>query len=219
LQGALYAAFYRVPCDSLRRGREQEWLSFGLMTVVSASTIHDHIDFLVMQPDEEHAIVRDLVFAVLAFNKHSSGEPLQVSFPLFTDAKVTSRGFLGPCVRVTGPAEKLYVLTLRYEVSGHLRGGRLMTLVRDRPVIEAGRNERFALVSAAAPAAKAPLVLAKARPLVLAGHSRLIETAGQLGVAVRDEAAFVARGESQTATDGTVDLLGFSDEKTLPVLK
>ena len=53
---------------------------------------------------------------------------------------------LGPCVRVTGPAEKLYVLTLRYEVSAHLRAGRAMTLVRDRPVVEAGRNERFSLL-------------------------------------------------------------------------
>jgi hypothetical protein len=189
------------------------------MTVVSPSTIADHIDFLVMQPDEEHAIVRDLVFAVLAFNKHAPGEPLQVSFPLFTDAKVTERGFLGPCVRVTGPPEKLYVLTLRYEISAHLRGGRLMTLVRDRPVIEAGRNERFTLVTSAAPAAKSPIKIARARPLVLSGHSRLLETAGQLGVAVRDEAAFVARGESPVATDGAVDLLGFSEKKTLPVLK
>ena len=94
-----------------------------------------------------------------------------------------------------------------------------MTLVRDRPVIEASRNERFALVASAAPAAKAPLKLARARPLVLAGHSRLIETAGQLGVAVRDEAAFVARGESPIATDGEVDLLGFSEPQTVPVLK
>ena len=189
------------------------------MAVVSASTIPDHLDFLVMQPDEEHAVVRDLVFAVLAFNKHSQGEPLQISFPLYTDVKVSARSALGPCVRITGPAEKLYVLTLRYEVSGHLRGGRLMTLVRDRPVIEASRNERFALVASAAPAAKAPIKLVRARPLVLAGHSRLIETAGQLGVAVRDEAAFVARGESPIATDGEVDLLGFSERKTVPVLK
>jgi hypothetical protein len=189
------------------------------MAVVSPSTIPDHIDFLVMQPDEEQAVVRDLVFAVLAFNKHSLGDPLQISFPLFTDAKVSERGFLGPAVRVTGPAEKLYVLTLRYEISGHLRGGRLMTLVRDRTVIEAGRNEKFALVGGAAKAAKSPLKLAEARPLVLSGHSRLIETAGQLGAAVRDEAAFVARGESPIATAGAVDLLGFSNEKTLPVLK
>ena len=189
------------------------------MTVVSASTIPGHLDFLVMQPDQEHAIVRDLVFAVLAFNKYSPGEPLQISFPLYTDDKVTARGVLGPCVRVTGPAEKLYVLTLRYEVSAHLRAGRAMTLVRDRAVIEAGRNERFALVASKAPGAKAPIKLARARPLVLSGHSRLIETAAQIGVAVRDEAAFVARGESVIATEGAVNLLGFSDEKTVPVLK
>ena len=189
------------------------------MTVVSATTIPDHLDFLVMQPDEEHAVVRDLVFAVLAFNKHSPGGPLQISFPLYTDVKVSARGVLGPCVRVTGPAEKLYVLTLRYEVSAHLRGGRMMTLVRDRPVVEASRNERFTLVAAAAPAAKAPIKLAHGRPLVLAGHSQLIETAGRLGVAVRDDAAFVARGESPIATDGDVDLLGFSERKTVPVLK
>ena len=186
---------------------------------VSESTIPEHLDFLVMQPDQEQAIVRDLVFAVLAFNKYSPGEPLQISFPLFTDSKVTSRGILGPCVRVTGPSEKLYVLTLRYEVSGHLRAGRAMTLVRDRAVVEAGRNERFALVSSGAKSAKSPIKVARARPLVLSGHSRLLETAGQLGVAIRDEAAFVARGESPQVSDGVVDLLGFSEKKTLPVLK
>ena len=67
-------------------------------------------------------------------------------------------------------------------------------------------------------ASEQPLV-AEARPLVLSGHSRLLETAGNLGIAVRDEAAFVTRGESAVATDGEVDLLGFSDEKTVPVMK
>src|SRR5262245_50346916 len=162
------------------------------MTVISESTIHDHLDFLVTQPDQERAVVRDLVSAVLAFNQYSQGEPLQISFPLFTDSKVTARGILGPCVRVTGPAEKLYVLTLRYEVSAHLRAGRAMTLVRERPVIEAGRNERFSLLGAKTKTAKR-VVVAEARPLVLSGHSRLIEAAGNLGIAVRDEAAFVAR--------------------------
>lgn len=186
------------------------------MTVVSASTIPDHLDFLVTQPDEERAVVRDLVSAVFAFNTHGHGEPLQISFPLYTDAKVRERGILGPCVRVTGPAEKLYVLTLRYEVSAHLRAGRAMTLVRSRPVVEAGRNERFALVSRAG---RAPLAVARTRPLVLSGHSRLIETAGNLGLAVRDEAAFVAHTESPVATDGAIDLLGFSECKTVPVLR
>jgi hypothetical protein len=188
------------------------------MAVVSESTIPDHLDFLVMQPDQERAVVRDLVSAVLAFNTHAPGEPLQISFPLFTDAKVAERGVLGPCVRVTGPAEKLYVLTLRYEVSAHLRAARAMTLVRDHAVVEAGRNERFALLASAA-AREPKVVVAQARPLVLSGHSRLIETAGNLGFAVRDEAAFVARGESTVATDGEVDLLGFSERKTVPILK
>jgi len=189
------------------------------MAVVSESTISDHLDFLVMQPDQERAIVRDLVAAVFAFNAYSQGEPLQISFPLFTDSKVSDRGVLGPCVRVTGPAEKLYVLTLRYEVSAHLRAGRAMTLVRDRPVVEAGRNERFTLLGAGAKAAKSKVLVAEARPLVLAGHSKLIETAGNLGIKVRDEAAFVARDESVVATDGDVDLLGFSEQKTVPVMK
>jgi len=189
------------------------------MTVVAASTIPDHLDFLVMQPDQEHAVVRDLVSAVFAFNAYSEGEPLQISFPLYTDAKVSSRGVLGPCVRVTGPSEKLYVLTLRYEVSAHLRAGRAMTLVRDSPVIEAGRNERFALLSSDTKAATSSIKIARARPLVLAGHSRVIETAGKLGIAIRDEAAFVAHAESNIATDGAVDLLGFSEKRTVPVLK
>jgi len=186
------------------------------MTVVSADTVPDHLDFLVMQPDHESAVVRDLVFAVLAFNKHSVGEPLQISFPLYTDAKVSAREVLGPCVRVTGPGEKLYVLTLRYEVAAHLRAGRALTFVRDRAVVDAGRNERFTLVQATRRVSAAKT---GARPLVLAGHSQLIETAGRLGVAVRDEAAFVARGESPIASEGDVDLLGFSERKTLPVLK
>ena len=189
------------------------------MTLVSESTIHDHLDFLVMQPDQEHAIVRDLVSAVFAFNAYSQGEPLQISFPLFTDSKVSERGVLGPCVRVTGPAEKLYVLTLRYEVAAHLRAGRAMTLVRDRPVVEAGRNERFTLLGAAKRTDDPKVVVAEARPLVLAGHSKLVETAANLGVKVRDEAAFVTRGESTVATDGDVDLLGFSEKKTVPVMK
>ena len=189
------------------------------MTVVSASTIPDHLDFLVSQPDQEHAVVRDLVSAVVAFNMHSPGEPLQISFPLFTDFKVSERGMLGPCVRITGPAEKLYVLTLRYEVSAHLRSGRAMTLVRDRPVVDARRNERFSLLASAGKAREPKVVVAETRPLVLTGHSRLIETAGNLGIAVRDEAAFVARGESTVATDGDIDLLGFSERKTVPVLK
>ncbi|HSC13481.1 MAG TPA: hypothetical protein VLI71_00085 [Gammaproteobacteria bacterium] len=189
------------------------------MAVLSEDAIADHLDFLVMQPDQERAIVRDLVSAVFAFNAYSQGEPLQISFPLFTDSKVSERGVLGPCVRVTGPAEKLYVLTLRYEVAAHLRAGRAMTLVRDRPVVEAGRNERFTLLESAAKASKPKVVVAEARPLVLSGHSRLLETAGNLGLAVRDEAAFVTRGESAVATDGSVDLLGFSEKKTVPVMK
>ena len=162
------------------------------MAVVAESSIVDHLDFLVMQPDQERAIVRDLVSAVLAFNTHSQGEPLQISFPLFTDTKVTDRGMLGPCVRVTGPPEKLYVLTLRYEVSAHLRAGRAMTLVRDRPVVEAGRNERFSLLGAGGEAERRSSSRRLGRSC-LSGHSRLIETAGNLGIAVRDEAAFVAR--------------------------
>jgi hypothetical protein len=189
------------------------------MTVISESTIADHLDFLVMQPDQEREIVRDLVSSVLAFNTHSSGEPLQISFPMFTDSKVTDRGFLGPCVRVTGPAEKLYVLTLRYEVSAHLRAGRAMTLVRDKVVVDAGRNERFSLLGSAGKKRERKIVVAETRPLVLSGHSRLIETAGNLGIEVRDEAAFVTRGESVVATEGEVDLLGFSEKKTVPVLK
>jgi hypothetical protein len=189
------------------------------MTVVTSSTIPNHLDILVMQTDQEQAVVRDLVFSVLAFNKASNGEPLQVSFPLYTDIKVSTRGALGPCVRVTGPAEKLYVLTLRYEVAAHLRAGRAVTLVRDNAVVDSSRNERFALVSVSGARAVPATKLARARPLVLAGHSRLIETAGELGAEVRDEAAFVKRSESGIATDGAVDLLGFSEWKTLPVLE
>jgi hypothetical protein len=189
------------------------------MSVTAESTIPDHLDFLIMQPDQEQVVVRDLVAAVSAFNTYSTGEPLQISFPLFTDSKVTSRGVLGPCVRVTGPAEKLYSLTLRYEISAHLRGGRAMTLVRDNPVVEAGRNERFGLVQTVTKKIVEPGKLTGARPLVLSGQSRVIEQAGKLGIAIRDEAAFIARAETEVATEGEVDLLGFSDRKTVPVIR
>jgi hypothetical protein len=94
-----------------------------------------------------------------------------------------------------------------------------MTLRRERNVIEAGRNERFALLSPSTGTGKGRIDLATARPLVLGGHSRLLETAGELGATIRDEAAFVARAETAVATDGAIDLLGFSQKKTVPVLK
>lgn len=199
----------------------REWVSIR-MTAMAIHSIPDHVDFLVLQPDQERAIVRDLTFAVLAFNVHDPSAPLQLSFPLYADPKVALRGVLGPCVRVTGPAEKLYVLTLRHEVAGHLRAGRAMTLVRDRVVTDVGRSERFTLVSAKRGAgATLPTggIGTGPRPLVLSGQSRLIETAGRLGVDIRDEAAFVARTETAIPSDGTIDPLGFSERKTLPVLR
>jgi len=54
---------------------------------------------------------------------------------------------------------------------------------------------------------------------VLSGQSRVIEQAGKLGIAIRDEAAFIARAETKIATEGEVDLLGFSDKKTVPVIR
>ena len=54
------------------------------MTHVSCATVPDYMDYLVMQPDEERAVVRDLMFAVLAFNAHGQGAPLQISFPLYS---------------------------------------------------------------------------------------------------------------------------------------
>ncbi len=181
------------------------------MSVICAATIADHLDILIMQPDEEPTVVRDLMFAVLAFNSHGRGAKLQISFPLYADPKVTGRRVLGPCVRITGPAEKLYVLTLRHEVSSHLRSGRAMTLVRERAAIDAGRHERFDLIWARGD-------VSGARPILLSGQSRLIDTAGCLGIAVTDEAVFVARAESRDATQGAVDLLGFSHQQTVPVI-
>src|SRR5690606_26818298 len=110
-----------------------------------------------------------------------------------------------------------YVMTLLYEVAAHLRAVRVMTLVRDRVVLEAGRNERFALVPAMSKATAAQQ--ARARPLVLIGYSRLDDIGGSLCPSIRDEAAFVSRSESPIANDGEIDLLGFSEKKTLPVLK
>lgn len=169
-----------------------------------------HLDFLVLQPDEERAVVRDLIFAVHAFNAHGRGPALQISFPLFTDPKVAGRAMLGPCVRITGPAERLFVLTMRYEVSAHLRSGRAMTFERGDAVVQAQRFETFNLVS--------PDVVT-ARPIVLAGHSRLIETAGRMGARVEDEAVFVVRAESVVADRGEIDLLGFSEHNTLPIIR
>lgn len=186
------------------------------MTIAPGS-ITDHLDFLVTQPFHEREIVRDLVFAVLAFNAHGRGERLQIGFPLFADPKVTRMGALGPCIRVTGPAEKLYVLTLRYEISAHLRAGRAMTLVRDNEVVLADRFERFGLLgeAQAVPRIATPGV----RPIVVSGQPRIAEMAARSGTLVRDEALLVGRGETDRASDGTIDLLGFSGERTLPVIR
>ena len=46
-----------------------------------------------------------------------------------------------------------------------------------------------------------------------------VEEARKLGIPVLDEAAFVQRVETKIATDGDVDLLGFSDKKTVPVIR
>ena len=76
----------------------------------------DHIDFLVMQPDCEQQVIRDLLFAVMAFNTHSLSPEaeLQVSFPLFDDLKVAGRArpggaTPGPVVGGTGAAPQLAI--------------------------------------------------------------------------------------------------------------
>ena len=201
--------------------------------ITSVAAITDHIDILVMQPMHERDIVRDLLFAVMAFNTHGHGTPaereaaaLQVSFPLYTDAKVSGRGMLGPCVRITGPRERLYTLTLRHEVSGHLRAGRAMTLVRDNEVIEANRHERFSLLGGAEARTLGRMDVAsgigsgiEVRPIVLSGQQRLVEMAGRLNLAVDQEALLVRRGEATRSINGLVDPLGFSEQRTVPVIR
>ncbi len=185
----------------------------------------DHIDFLVMQPDCERQVIRDLLFAVMAFNTQSIARDadLQVSFPLFDDVKVAGRAraghaTTGPVVRVTGPARKLAVLATRFEIAAHLRAGRAFTLEREQSVIDAGRHERFGLIDTAhAQALQAGPAIARALPL--AGQSRLIAAAGALGAVVRDEAIFVQRTELGAAQAGTIDPLGFSWESTVPVAR
>ena len=183
----------------------------------------EHLDFLVMQPDHERQVVRDLLFAVMAFNTHgrTTGQELQVSFPLFDDAKVAGRARLGqasggPVVRVTGPAPRLAVLATRHEIAAHLRAGRACTLERAQSVVDAARHERFGVIdrSRAGLIAAGPDV---ARPVVLSGHSRLAEAAGALGAVVRDEAIFIQRTEVASAQTGLVDPLGFSWSRTVPV--
>jgi hypothetical protein len=183
----------------------------------------DHIDFLVMQPDTERQVIRDLLFAVMAFNTHSLSPEaeLQVSFPLFDDLKVTGRARLGeattgPVVRVNGPARKLAVLTTRHEVVAHLRAGRACTLEREQSVVDAGMHERFGLIDRA----HASLITAGpvvARPLPIAGQPRLAEMAGAMGAVVESEAIFVQRTELALPQSGTIDALGFSWSSTVPV--
>ncbi len=199
--------------------------------ITSAAAITDHIDILVMQPMYERDIVRDVLFAVMAFNTHGQGAAgqarhaaLQVSFPLYTDTKVSGRGMLGPCVRITGPRERLYTLTLRHEVSGHLRAGRAMTLVRDNEVLEANRHERFSLLGGAEARALGrrrggSVSGVEVRPIVLSGQQRLVEMAGRLDLAVDQEALLVRRGEATRSIDGLVDPLGFSEQRTVPVIR
>ncbi len=183
----------------------------------------DHIDFLVMQPDCERQVIRDLLFAVMAFNTHSLSRAadLQVSFPLFDDVKVigrarTGHASTGPVLRVTGPARKLAVLTTRHEVSSHLRAGRAFTLERDQAVIDASRHERFGLIdrSQAALITEGPAI---ARPVPIEGQPRLAAMAGALGAVVESEAIFVQRTEVARPQSGTIDPLGFSWSSTVPV--
>ena len=183
----------------------------------------EHLDFMVMQPDHEREVVRDLLFAVMAFNTHgrAAGHELQVSFPLFDDAKVAGRARLGqasggPVVRITGPGPRLAVLATRYEIAAHLRAGRACTLERSRSVVDAARHERFGLIDRP----RANLIAAGpelARPLLISGHRRLAEAAGSLGAVVQDEAIFIRRTELARAQVGLVDPLGFSWSRTVPV--
>ncbi|MBC7781159.1 MAG: hypothetical protein H7125_13755 [Proteobacteria bacterium] len=186
----------------------------------------DHIDFLVMQPDYERQVIRDLLFAVMAFNTHARSQnsgDLQVSFPLFDDVKVARRARLGdattgPVVRITGPARKLAVLATRYEISAHLRAGRAFTLERDRAVVDASLHERFGLIDRrhAATIAEGAVI---ARPVPITGQPRLAEMAGALGAVVADEAIFVQRTELAVAQRGVIDPLGFSWHSTVPVAR
>ncbi len=180
----------------------------------------DHVDFLVMQPLYEHDVVRDIVFGVSAFNVHTRGPSLQVSFPLFSDDKVRRTRTLGPCVRVTGPTLKLEGLALRYEIAGHLRAGRATTLRRTNEVVEAARFERFALVGADARTDPKPRSAGdELRPILVGGIPRLGELATNAGILVRDEAVLVKRDELPSARRGEVDPLGFSDEQTVPMIR
>jgi hypothetical protein len=183
----------------------------------------DHIDFLVMQPDCERQVVRDLLFAVMAFNTHSLSPEaeLQVSFPLFDDVKVAGRARVGeattgPVVRVNGPARKLAVLATRHEIVSHLRAGRAFTLERDQAVIDASRHERFGLIDRphAGLIADGPVI---ARPVPLSGQPRLAEMAGALGAVVESEAIFIQRTEVAAPQSGLIDPLGFSWSSTVPV--
>jgi hypothetical protein len=182
----------------------------------------DHIDFLVMQPDYERQVIRDLLFAVMAFNTHSLSREadLQVSFPLFDDVKVAGRAraghtSTGPVMRVTGPARKLAVLATRHEISAHLRAGRAFTLERDQTVIDASRHERFGLIDRphAGLITEGPVI---ARPVPLEGQPRLAAMAGALGAVVESEAIFIQRTELTTAEAGKIDPLGFSWSSTVP---
>ncbi len=192
---------------------------------MSADHISDHIDFLVMQPDCEQQVIRDLLFAVMAFNTHSLSPEaeLQVSFPLFDDVKVAGRARLGeattgPVVRVTGPGRKLAVLATRHEVVSHLRAGRAFTLERAQAVVDAGRFERFGLIDRAHASliGEGPVI---ARPLPISGQPRLAEMAGAMGAVVESEAIFVQRTELAVAQSGIIDPLGFSWDSTVPVAR
>jgi len=185
----------------------------------------DHIDFLVMQPDCERQVIRDLLFAVMAFNTHSLSREadLQVSFPLFDDVKVARRAGIGeattgPVLRVTGPARKLAVLATRYEIAAHLRAGRAFTMERDARVIEASAHERFGLIdrSHAGVISEGPVI---ARPVPISGQPRLAEMAGALGAVVDSEAIFVQRTEVVAPQAGVIDPLGFSWSSTVPVTR
>ena len=182
------------------------------MTVVLAKTLPDHLDFLVMQPDEEHAIVRHPSFCRDGLQPAAAAAVScsRSAFRSYTDTKVSKRGVLGPCVNITGARRK----ALRAQPCATRRSaparGWAMTLVRDRAVVDAGRNERFALVHRP----RKPRGRRSACPrtaAALAGQSRLVQNSRSARAprSQRRGCLRSARPREPDRDGGAVDLLGF----------
>ena len=202
-----------------RRTADRLGYAFG-MTVVSASTIPTTSTSWSCNPTRS---TRSCAISCSPCWRSTSTAPAsrcRSAFRCITDTKVSARGVLGPCVRVTGPGrEALRAHAALRGVGASARGAG--DDARARSARDRGRPQRALRARVVGCARRASRRSSSRRraaaravgPLALDRDRRPARRRGARRSRIRR-----ARREP-VATDGDVDLLGFSDRKTVPVLK